>query len=124
MIIAKDLAKTYGDKQAVKDLSFSVGAGEIVGFLGPNGAGKSTTVKMLTCLIRPTRGTATVAGADILQAPLEVKKRIGYVPESGALFETLTAWEYLQFMAELHHLDRATADGKTEELLTLFGLYE
>lgn len=124
MIIVKELAKAYGEKQAVKDLTFSVNAGEIVGFLGPNGAGKSTTVKMLTCLIRPTRGSATVAGADILREPLEVKKRIGYVPETGALFETLTAWEYLQFVAELHHLDRAAADGKVEELLTLFGLYE
>lgn len=124
MITVKELAKSYGEKQAVRDLSFSVDAGEIVGFLGPNGAGKSTTVKMLTCLIRPTRGSATVAGRDILQEPLEVKKRIGYVPETGALFETLTAWEYLQFVAELHHLDRTTADTKTEELLTLFGLYD
>jgi len=123
MIIVKELAKSYGEKQAVRDLTFSVDAGEIVGFLGPNGAGKSTTVKILTCLIRPTRGSATVAGVDILQEPLEVKKRIGYVPETGALFETLSAWEDLQFVAELHHLDRATADGKTEELLTLFELY-
>ena len=124
MIIVKELAKSYGEKQAVKDLTFSVDSGEIVGFLGPNGAGKSTTVKMLTCLIRPTRGSATVAGADILREPLEVKKRIGYVPETGALFETLTAWEYLQFVAELHHLDRTAATGKIEELLTLFGLIE
>ncbi len=124
MIIVEGLSKSYGDKQAVLDLSFSVDPGEIVGFLGPNGAGKSTTVKILTCLIRPTHGSATVAGADILREPLEVKKRIGYVPETGALFETLTAWEYLQFVAELHHLDRAAAGGKTEELLTLFGLYE
>jgi ABC-2 type transport system ATP-binding protein len=123
MIIVRELAKTYGAKEAVKGLSFAISAGEMVGFLGPNGAGKSTTVKMLTCLIRPTRGSATVAGADILREPLEVKKRIGYVPETGALFETLTAWEYLQFVAELHHLDSAAAGGKTEELLTLFGLY-
>jgi ABC-2 type transport system ATP-binding protein len=124
VIIVKELAKTYGDKLAVRNLTFSVHAGEIVGFLGPNGAGKSTTVKVLTGLIRPTSGSASVAGKDILTEPLEVKKRIGYVPETGALFETLSAWEYLQFVAELHHLDRAAADIKMEELLTLFGLFQ
>ncbi len=122
MITVTDLHKTYVTKNAVRGISFSVAPGEMVGFLGPNGAGKSTTVKMLTCLIRPTRGSATVAGFNILQDPTEVKKHIGYVPESGALFETLTAWEYLQFVAELHHLDRKSAGQRIEELLALFGL--
>jgi ABC-2 type transport system ATP-binding protein len=117
------LKKSYGDKEAVKSLSFSVKAGEIVGFLGPNGAGKSTTIKMLTCLIKPTGGSATVAGHDVVQDPLEVKKRIGYVPESGALFETLSAVEYLRFVSELHHLDRKTSDQRSQEFLTLFGLW-
>jgi len=86
MINILDLAKSYGLVPAVNGVTFSVHPGEILGFLGPNGAGKSTTVKMLTCLIRPSKGTATVAGFDILKDPLEVKRRIGYVPESGALF--------------------------------------
>ncbi len=122
MITVTDLYKSYGAKDAVRGISFSVEAGEMVGFLGPNGAGKSTTVKILTCLIRPTRGSATVAGCDILRDPMGVKSHIGYVPESGALFESLTAWEYLQFVAELHHLDRKAAGQRIEELLTLFGL--
>jgi ABC-2 type transport system ATP-binding protein len=117
------LTKSYGEKEAVKSLAFSVNPGEIVGFLGPNGAGKSSTVKMLTCLIRPTSGSASVAGFDILQDSLEVKRRIGYVPESGALFETLSPREYLEFVAELHHLDRRLARQRAEEFLSLFGLW-
>jgi ABC-2 type transport system ATP-binding protein len=122
-IILQELSKSYGKKEAVKSLNFSVNSGEIVGFLGPNGAGKSTTIKMLTCLIRPTAGTAFVAGYDILKNPIEVKQRMGYVPESGALFETLSGIEYLRFLAELHHLDRHMAEQRAEEFLTLFGLW-
>ncbi|MFQ5825457.1 MAG: ABC transporter ATP-binding protein, partial [bacterium] len=93
------------------------------GFLGPNGAGKTTTVKMLTGMLIPTSGTAQVAGFDILAEAIEVKKRIGYVPESGALFESLTAWEYLELVTELHHLDRQLAHKRMEEFLTRFGLF-
>jgi ABC-2 type transport system ATP-binding protein len=124
MINILDLAKSYGLVPAVNGVTFSVHPGEILGFLGPNGAGKSTTVKMLTCLIRPSKGTATVAGFDILKDPLEVKRRIGYVPESGALFETLTAWEFLQFVGELYHLEASLAHPRIEEFLTLFGLWD
>ncbi|MBI3579537.1 MAG: ABC transporter ATP-binding protein [Ignavibacteriales bacterium] len=124
MIQTFALKKQYDAKQAVKDLSITVNEGEIFGFLGPNGAGKSTTVKMLTGMIFPTTGTATVAGFDILKDPVEVKRRIGYVPESGALFETLTGWEHLQLIADLHHLERAMASKRIEEFLTLFGLWE
>jgi len=122
-IVLQQMTKSYGKKEAVKALSFSVEPGEIIGFLGPNGAGKSTTIKMLTCLIRPSGGSASVAGYDIMQNPIEVKQRIGYVPESGALFETLSAIEYLRFVAELHNLDRAMAEQRAEEFLTLFGLW-
>ncbi|MBI3585890.1 MAG: ABC transporter ATP-binding protein [Ignavibacteriales bacterium] len=124
MIQTFALKKQYDTKEAVKELSLTVREGEIFGFLGPNGAGKSTTVKMLTGMIFPTNGTATVAGFDILKDPVEVKRRIGYVPESGALFETLTGWEYLQLIADLHHLERAMASKRIEEFLTLFGLWE
>jgi ABC-2 type transport system ATP-binding protein len=122
MIKANGLTKSYPEKDAVRGLSFSVEKGEIVGFLGPNGAGKSTTVKMLTGMILPTSGTATVAGFDIISQPIEAKKRLGYVPESGALFETLTGGEYLHFIADLHHLDRSVAARRADEFFELFGM--
>ena len=122
MIKTNGLTKSYPEKDAVRGLSFSVEKGEIVGFLGPNGAGKSTTVKMLTGMILPTSGTATVAGFDIISQPIEAKKRLGYVPESGALFETLTGGEYLHFIADLHHLDRNVAARRADEFFELFGM--
>jgi len=122
MIRAEGLTKRFPGKDAVRGLSFSAEKGEIVGFLGPNGAGKSTTVKMLTGMIQPSAGSATVAGFDIVREPVEVKKRIGYVPESGALFETLTGGEYLRFVADLHHMERRVAERRAEEFLDLFGI--
>ena len=124
MIETHHLSKHYDAKVAVRDLTLVVREGEIFGFLGPNGAGKSTTVKMLTGMIFPTAGSALVAGFDIRKEPVEVKKRIGYVPESGALFESLTGWEYLQLIADLHHLDRHIAGKRLEEFLHLFGLWD
>lgn len=124
MIETHHLQKMYDSKTAVRDLNIAVREGEIFGFLGPNGAGKSTTVKMLTGMIFPTTGSARVAGFDILENPIEVKKRIGYVPESGALFESLTGWEYLQLIADLHHLDRQIAGKRIEEFLHLFDLWD
>jgi ABC-2 type transport system ATP-binding protein len=123
MIETQHLSKRYDTKTAVRDLNLVVREGEIFGFLGPNGAGKTTTVKMLTGMIFPSTGSAMVAGYDILKEPLEVKKRIGYVPESGALFESLTGLEYLQLIADLHHLDRQVAAKRIEEFLHLFGLW-
>ncbi len=122
MIRFQNLSKKFGDKIAVDNISLEVRQGEILGFLGPNGAGKTTTVKMLIGMLIPTTGTASVAGFDISKEPIEVKKRIGYVPESGALFESLTAWEYLELITALHHMDRALAQRKIDEFLTLFGL--
>lgn len=123
MIELHGLSKQYGEKKAVDNLILKSEPGEILGFLGPNGAGKTTTVKLLTGMLLPTSGTATVAGFDIVSHPLEVKKRIGYVPESGAVFESLTAWEYLEMVAELHHLERDSALRRIEEFLTLFDIY-
>src|SRR5262245_8868551 len=122
MIETEKLSRSYASKQALIDLDLRVGPGEIVGFLGPNGAGKSTTVKILTGLIRPTSGRARVAGFDVVEQPLEVKKRIGYVPETAALYDTLTAAEYLELVACLHHLDAKSATARRLELLELFGL--
>ena len=122
MIETHDLSREYGPKLALSGLNLRVEPGEILGFLGPNGAGKSTTVKILTGMIRPTRGTARVAGFDVVEQPLDVKRRIGYVPETAALYDALTASEYLELIGCLHHMDRKTADTRSNELLELFGL--
>jgi ABC-2 type transport system ATP-binding protein len=122
MIVADNLSRTFGDKVALSDLSLRVEPGEILGFLGPNGAGKSTTVKILTGMIRPTAGRAEVAGFDVTAHPLEVKRRIGYVPESGAMYDNLSAAEYLELVACLHHIAPAVAATRIDELLELFDL--
>jgi ABC-2 type transport system ATP-binding protein len=100
MIEIKGLVKTYGAKRAVDGISFSVRRGEILGFLGPNGAGKSTTMKMITGFLRPTEGTATVDGFDVVASPVEVKRRIGYLPESAPAYGEMTVQEFLTFIAE------------------------
>ncbi len=122
MIKVERLTKSYGDKLAVDSLDLWVDPGEIVGFLGPNGAGKSTTVKVITGLIKPDAGRVTACGFDVVQQPLEVKKRVGYVPETPALYDSLTASEYLELVSCLHHLDKNTAAARQRELLELFGL--
>jgi len=123
-IVTEHLSRAYGEKIALTDLSCVVEPGEILGLLGPNGAGKSTTVKILTGMIRPTGGRALVAGFDVVEQPLEVKKRIGYVPETGALFHALSPTEYFDLVAALHHLDPETAYTRSLELLDVFGLRE
>ena len=122
MIVTENLSREYGHKIALFGLNLRVEPGESLGFLGPNGAGKSTTVKILTGMIRPTSGRASVAGFDVVEQPMEAKKRIGYVPETAALYDGLTAAEYLELIACLHHLDRDTARARSGELLDLFGL--
>ncbi|MCA9730660.1 MAG: ABC transporter ATP-binding protein [Deferribacteres bacterium] len=122
MIEVSNLVKSYGKAEALKGISFSVKPGEILGFLGPNGAGKSTTIKILTGLLPPSSGQAMVCGYSISTEPMEVKKRFGYIPESGALFESLTAFEYLQLVSDLHHLPEDLFAKRLEEFLHLFGL--
>src|SRR6476659_10013865 len=122
MIETAHLRREYGGRVALHDLTLRVGAGEILGFLGPNGAGKSTTVKILTGMIKPDGGRAVVAGFDVARDPIEVKKRIGYVPESAALYESLSAREYLDLVASLHHLPPEATRGRIEDLLGRFGL--
>ena len=122
MIDAHDLWRQYGTRVALHGLTLKVEAGEILGFLGPNGAGKSTTVKILTGMIKPDRGRAMVAGFDVALQPLEAKKRIGYVPESAALYESLSAREYLDLIASLHHLPPEATRPRIEELLDRFDL--
>ncbi|HYW98346.1 MAG TPA: ATP-binding cassette domain-containing protein [Candidatus Elarobacter sp.] len=104
MISIKDLSKRYARNTAVDHISFEVEKGQIVGFLGPNGAGKTTTMRMLTCFLPPSSGTATVAGFDVLEAPFEVKKRIGYLPEAPPLYLEMRTREYLTFVGRLKGL--------------------
>lgn len=104
MIKVEGLTKRYARNVAVKDISFEVEKGQIVGFLGPNGAGKTTTMRVLTCFMPPTSGTARVAGFDVLEQPLEVKKRIGYLPETPPLYPEMEVEEYLTFVGRLKGL--------------------
>jgi ABC-2 type transport system ATP-binding protein len=104
MIRVSELTKRYARNTAVDRISFEVEKGQIVGFLGPNGAGKTTTMRMLTCFLPPSSGTATVAGFDVLAQPLEVKKRIGYLPEMPPLYPEMRTAEYLMFVGKLKGL--------------------
>ncbi|MEW5957423.1 MAG: ABC transporter ATP-binding protein [Chloroflexota bacterium] len=105
MIQAQHLTKYYGDRVAIRDVSFHVHPGEILGFLGPNGAGKTTIMRILTAYMPPTDGVATVAGFDVFADSLEVRKRIGYLPESVPLYEDMTVGGYLDFVAALRQID-------------------
>jgi ABC-2 type transport system ATP-binding protein len=107
MIVLDRLTKSYGDVVAVDHIDLVIPSGQLVGYLGPNGAGKSTTVKMLTGMIAPTSGRAEIHGLDVQHRSLEVKRLIGYVPESGAVYETLTGREYLEMVGRLYGLDDA-----------------
>ena len=97
-----NLSKTYGQQKAVNDISFKVGKGEIVGFLGPNGAGKSTTMKIITGYLQADNGKVNVCGNDVLQNPLDTKKKIGYLPESNPLYYEMYVREYLDFISDVH----------------------
>lgn len=101
MIETEGLIKQYGSITAVDNISFQVGKGEILGFLGPNGAGKSTTMKMLTCFITPTSGTAKICGKDILTDSLAVREQVGYLPESAPLYKNMMVKEFLEFIASI-----------------------
>ncbi len=101
MIEVDNLTKRYGRHTAVDGISFAVQKGEILGFLGPNGAGKTTTMRVLTCYLPPSEGTARVAGFDVFQQPLEVKRRVGYIPETPPLYPDLDVTTYLDFVAKI-----------------------
>ena len=120
MIQVTELTKDYGARRALQELTFEAQQGEIVGFLGPNGAGKTTTMRILTGYMPPTEGTATVAGYDIVSESLEVRKRVGYLPETVPLYTDMTAFEYLKFMADLRKIPNS-AD-RAYEILETVGL--
>jgi ABC-2 type transport system ATP-binding protein len=116
MIEVEGLTKDYGATRAVDQVTFNVRKGEVLGFLGPNGAGKSTTMKMLTCYLAPTAGSAKVAGYDVFADSLEVRRRIGYLPEDTPIYREMTVLEYLQFVADLRQMDPAKAPARIREI--------
>jgi ABC-2 type transport system ATP-binding protein len=116
MIEVEGLTKDYGATRAVDQVTFNVKKGEVLGFLGPNGAGKSTTMKMLTCYLAPTAGRARVAGFDVFDESLEVRRRIGYLPEDTPLYRDMTVLEYLQFAADVRQMDPAKSPGRIREI--------
>ena len=122
MISLKQLTKRFGSQIAVNALSLEIPAGQIVGFLGPNGAGKSTTLKMLTGILEPTEGSATICGFDLRTQPIDVKRNVGFVPESGAVFESLSGLEYLELIAALYGIPQDAARIRIRQFLTFFDL--
>jgi ABC-2 type transport system ATP-binding protein len=122
MITTTDLTKHFGKLIAVDSLTMQVEAGEIFGFLGPNGAGKTTTINMLTGLIRPTTGTATICGYDIQTEPLQAKAITGLMPDTPHLYETLTGRQFIRFIADLYKIEPNRSEKRMEELLEMFEL--
>jgi len=117
MIEVEGLTKVYGNKTAIDNLTFTVQQGEVVGFLGPNGAGKTTTMRVLSCYMPPTSGTARVGGYDIRTQALDVRRRIGYLPEHVPLYTDLTVTQYLSFVAEAKGLSRLTRRQRVGEAI-------
>jgi ABC-2 type transport system ATP-binding protein len=122
MIQAEHLTRYYGSLAAVQDLNLSVETGELFGFLGPNGAGKTTTIRMIMGLLKPTSGSVHVAGHDVQQEPLEVKRSVGYLAQSPLLYENLTGREFLRFLGGLYALSEAKIEDRSNHLLDLLEL--
>ncbi|HWZ92813.1 MAG TPA: ATP-binding cassette domain-containing protein [Polyangiaceae bacterium] len=122
MIQANGLTKRFGVVRALDKVNFEVKRGEVVGFLGPNGAGKSTTMRILTCFISPTNGSAKVNSHDVFDDPLEVRRSIGYLPQRAPLYTDMTVWEYLKFAAEIRGLDESTFKKRLKKVVEVCGL--
>ncbi len=122
MIETRELSKVYGAQRAVDRISFEIRRGEVVGFLGPNGAGKSTTMKILTCFISPSEGTAKVGGFDVFDDPLSVRSVLGYLPQRASLYPEMGVVEYLEFAADLRAIARDQRRAKIKEVVEICGL--
>lgn len=122
MLEVKDLRKDYAGFQAVNGISFSLKPGDILGFIGANGAGKTTTIRMLATLLEPSSGTATIDGYDILKQPMEVRQRIGYMPDFFGLYDDVKVWEYLDFFATIHQIPARERPAVIKQALELTDL--
>ena len=121
-IIVQNVTKQYDTQLALNDVSLTIGKGEIVGLLGPNGAGKSTLMKIITCFIPPTKGTVSVEGYDIWEQSMEVRKRVGYLPEHNPLYLDMYVKEYLGFIGGIHHLKGQELNKRINEMIEMTGL--
>ena len=121
-IAVRNLTKTYGEQKAIDDISFDVKTGEVLGFLGPNGAGKTTTMKTITCYMPPTSGTVEVDGLNIFDHSLEVRRKIGYLPEMNPLYQDMNVLDYLEYSAQLHSLKGNRAKERMKEMVRVCGL--
>lgn len=119
-----NLSRTFGELVAVRDLDLQIPKGTLFGFLGPNGSGKSTALKMLTGILPPTRGEVFIGGRSVIDSPIEVKKRIGVLPEDLALFESLTIWEHLLMIGPVYGLSHKETERRAEELLVYLDLWQ
>jgi ABC-2 type transport system ATP-binding protein len=124
VISVQHLTKRFGSHVAVNDLSFEVGAGEVLGFLGPNGAGKTTTMRMVTGFLPPSQGSVTIGGANLLEQPIEAKRRIGYLPENPPLYPELTVRQYLSFVAEIKDVPGARRGASVDRAIERANLKE
>ena len=122
MIEVSGLTKRFRDRTAVRDLTFSIGRGEVVGLLGPNGAGKTTTLRLLTGFLPATSGSIRIAGFDVFEQPMEARRRIGYLPEVPPLYEAMTVRGQLRFAADLKGLARGLVPGEVERVAGLTGV--
>ncbi len=122
MIEVRELTKSYGPTLAVNQVSFDAHAGEVVGFIGPNGAGKTTTMRILTCYLTADAGTATVAGFDVLEHPIDVRKNVGYLPESAPLYADMGVVEYLKFMSEIREIPKSQRKERLRTVVDICGL--
>ncbi len=122
MIQVNDLTKYYGDKAAIDGVTFQVQKGEVLGLLGPNGAGKTTTMRILTCYMPPTSGEATIAGFNIWDDPMEIKRRLGYLPENPPLYHDLRVHEYLEFVARIKEVPKDKIKGAISTAVEKAGL--
>jgi ABC-2 type transport system ATP-binding protein len=121
-VIIQRLIKKFGDQKAVDEISFEANPGEILGFLGPNGAGKSTTMKIAACYLPPTSGKVSIAGMDVMEKSLDIRKKVGYLPEHNPLYEDMYVKEYLSFIASLHKISGSGKNAKVNEMIRLTGL--
>ncbi len=122
MIEITSLSRKFGDQFAVKDLNLSIPGGAMYGFLGPNGAGKTTTLRMMMGLLQPTSGIAMIDNINVANDPVKVKAIVGYLPDEIFLYDYLTGRQFLEFVADVHKLDRQSVPGRIEHLLDLFNL--